>query len=162
MITASKKREILLSLAAKHGIPLANTMAVGDGANDLPMLGAAGLGIAWRAKEKVQQEAPHRLNGTSLEELLFLLGMGQKQEEEWGNASWERAEEWGDAEAGYMEDWEDDEGWEEGPDWEDMEQEEDVTEDEEFDHRPLPPGMNGVGQGPNWRRYTGAAIGGSE
>lgn len=49
-------------------------MAVGDGANDLLMLRAAGLGVAWRAKEKVQREAPHRLNGTSLDELLKLMG----------------------------------------------------------------------------------------
>ena len=49
-------------------------MAVGDGANDLLMLQAAGLGIAWRAKEKVQREAPNRLNGDRLDELLALLG----------------------------------------------------------------------------------------
>lgn len=49
-------------------------MAVGDGANDLQMLATAGLGIAWRAKEKVQREAPHRLNGERLDELMALLG----------------------------------------------------------------------------------------
>ncbi len=38
------------------------------------MLGAAGLGIAWKAKPRVQREAPQRLNGKSLVELLFLLG----------------------------------------------------------------------------------------
>jgi phosphoserine phosphatase len=74
MITPSEKRTILLSLATKHNIPLAHTLAVGDGANDLEMLNAAGLGIAWRAKEKVQREAPQRLNGESLEELVMLLG----------------------------------------------------------------------------------------
>lgn len=40
------------------------------------MLGAAGLGIAWRAKERVQREAPQRLNGETLTDLLFLLGDG--------------------------------------------------------------------------------------
>lgn len=49
-------------------------MTVGDGANDLLMLQAAGLGVAWRAKEKVQREAPNRLNGDGLDELLALIG----------------------------------------------------------------------------------------
>ena len=40
------------------------------------MLGAAGLGVAWRAKSKVQMEAPARLNGESLVDLLFLVGIG--------------------------------------------------------------------------------------
>lgn len=40
------------------------------------MLGEAGLGVAWRAKPKVQREAPQRLNGHSLTDLLFLLGPG--------------------------------------------------------------------------------------
>jgi phosphoserine phosphatase len=51
-------------------------MAVGDGANDLPMLHEAGLGVAWRAKAKVQLEAPTRLNGESLVDVLYLLGLG--------------------------------------------------------------------------------------
>lgn len=50
-------------------------MAVGDGANDLLMLHAAGLGVAWRAKSKVQLEAPTRINGQSLVDILYLLGM---------------------------------------------------------------------------------------
>lgn len=54
-------------------IPQSHTMAVGDGSNDLLMLGAAGLGVAWNAKERVQEQAPHRLNGGSLVELLWLL-----------------------------------------------------------------------------------------
>lgn len=49
-------------------------MAVGDGSNDLLMLHAAGLGIAWNAKPRVQAAAPMRLNGPSLAELLYLLG----------------------------------------------------------------------------------------
>ena len=49
-------------------------MAVGDGSNDLLMLGEAGLGLAWRAKTKVQIAAPQRLNGEDLRDLLFLLG----------------------------------------------------------------------------------------
>lgn len=50
-------------------------MSVGDGANDLLMLNAAGLGVAWRAKTKVQLEAPTRLNGENMTDLLYLLGL---------------------------------------------------------------------------------------
>lgn len=65
-----------MNLAAAHSIPLSQTLAIGDGSNDLLMLGVAGLGIAWRAKPKVQRDAPQRLNGDSLTDLLFLLGPG--------------------------------------------------------------------------------------
>ncbi|PYH98765.1 phosphoserine phosphatase [Aspergillus ellipticus CBS 707.79] len=74
IIDASQKRSLLHSIAAEHGIPISQTIAVGDGANDLLMLHAAGLGVAWRAKSKVQLEAPTRLNGESLVDILYLLG----------------------------------------------------------------------------------------
>ncbi len=74
IVTPELKRQTLLELCESRSIPLSETMAVGDGSNDLLMLGAAGLGIAWRAKEKVQIAAPMRLNGKSLAELLYLLG----------------------------------------------------------------------------------------
>ena len=61
-------------MAEAHSIPLGETLVVGDGSNDLLMLGAAGIGIAWRAKERVQKEAPQRLNGTTMSDLIFLLG----------------------------------------------------------------------------------------
>ena len=57
-------------------------MSVGDGANDLPMLREAGLGVAWRAKSKVQLEAPTRLNGESLVDLLYLLGLSHGEVDE--------------------------------------------------------------------------------
>lgn len=66
---------MLRSLAADNHIPLSQTLAVGDGANDLLMLYAAGLGVAWRAKKRVQFEAPTRLNGESLVDILYLLGL---------------------------------------------------------------------------------------
>ncbi|KAJ5565919.1 hypothetical protein N7535_007557 [Penicillium sp. DV-2018c] len=75
IIDAAQKRTLLKSIAAEHGIPLSQTMAVGDGANDLLMLHEAGLGVAWRAKSKVQLEAPTRINGESLVDILYLLGM---------------------------------------------------------------------------------------
>ena len=76
IVTPELKRNTLLQLSAERSIPLSETLAVGDGSNDLLMLGAAGLGIAWRAKTKVQIAAPMRLNGQSLAELLHLIGPG--------------------------------------------------------------------------------------
>lgn len=73
IVTPELKRETLKRLAADHAIPLSETLAVGDGSNDLLMLGTAGLGIAWNAKEKVQIRAPMRLNGNSLADVLFLI-----------------------------------------------------------------------------------------
>ncbi|KAL9125067.1 MAG: hypothetical protein Q9217_005672 [Psora testacea] len=74
IVTPELKRSTLISLASKHNIPLSETIAVGDGSNDLLMLHAAGLGVAWNAKEKVQERAPMRLNGASLADLLYLFG----------------------------------------------------------------------------------------
>ena len=73
IVTPELKRATLKSLAADHAIPLSETLAVGDGSNDLLMLGTAGLGIAWNAKEKVQTRAPMRLNGNSLADVLYLI-----------------------------------------------------------------------------------------
>lgn len=75
IIDAAQKRTLLKSIAAENNIPLSQTMTVGDGANDLLMLHAAGLGVAWRAKSKVQLEAPTRVNGESLVDILYLLGL---------------------------------------------------------------------------------------
>lgn len=82
IIDASQKRELLKSIAETNGIPIAQTVAVGDGANDLPMLHAAGLGVAWRAKSMVQLEAPTRLNGESLVDVLYLLGLSNEDVKE--------------------------------------------------------------------------------
>ena len=73
IVTPELKKETLRRLATNHAIPLSETLAVGDGSNDLLMLGAAGLGIAWNAKEKVQLRAPMRLNGHSLADVLYLI-----------------------------------------------------------------------------------------
>jgi len=79
IVDAEEKRRVLLRLAKEKGVDVGQTIAVGDGSNDLLMMGAAGLGVAWRAKAKVQKRAPGRLNGESLEELLYLFG---------GDAEW--------------------------------------------------------------------------
>lgn len=87
IVDAEEKRKVLLRLAEKEGVDLAETIAVGDGSNDLLMMGAAGLGVAWRAKTKVQEAAPARLNGESLEELLWLWGDRDADRGKAGNSS---------------------------------------------------------------------------
>ena len=82
IVDAHHKQPLLRSLASK-GIKLEQTMAVGDGANDIPMLLTAGLGVAWRAKSKVQMEAPARLDvGESMLDLVYLLGLTEREVEE--------------------------------------------------------------------------------
>ncbi|WEW57548.1 Phosphoserine phosphatase [Emydomyces testavorans] len=78
IIDAGQKRNLLCSIAAENDIQISQTLAVGDGANDLLMLKEAGLGIAWRAKSKVQMEAPTRLNGESLVDILYLMGLSER------------------------------------------------------------------------------------
>ncbi len=68
------KARILRQLAASHAIPLAATMAIGDGANDLDMLKTAGLGIAFRAKPVVAEAAQARITHGSLRAALFAQG----------------------------------------------------------------------------------------
>ncbi len=68
------KREALVELAQRRGLPLRATCAVGDGANDLAMLQAAGLGIAYRAKPVLRQAAPVRIDHGDLTALLYLQG----------------------------------------------------------------------------------------
>ncbi len=68
------KLEFLKNKAAGLGIGLDETAAIGDGANDLPMLEAAGLGIAYRAKPKVKEVIRTQLNHASLAEVRYLLG----------------------------------------------------------------------------------------
>ncbi|KAK4539845.1 hypothetical protein LTR36_010306 [Oleoguttula mirabilis] len=74
IIHAEHKRQMLLQLAADNNIPAEQTIAVGDGSNDLLMMGVAGLGIAFHAKPKVQLAAPTRLNSSSLLDVLHVLG----------------------------------------------------------------------------------------
>jgi len=66
------KAHTLKKLAAEYAIPLDQTIAVGDGANDLPMLNLAGLGVAFHAKPKVRQTAEYALNIPGLDALLML------------------------------------------------------------------------------------------
>lgn len=73
------KRAGLIELAKRHGLGLDETMAVGDGANDLPMLLAAGLGVALHAKPAVQAQVKVRINHADLTALLYLQGYRKEQ-----------------------------------------------------------------------------------
>ncbi|HWB15359.1 MAG TPA: phosphoserine phosphatase SerB [Vicinamibacterales bacterium] len=79
IINAQRKAELLREIASKEGIALEQTIAVGDGANDLPMLGAAGLGIAFRAKPIVAQSARHHISQLGLDGILYLLGVRDRE-----------------------------------------------------------------------------------
>jgi len=70
---ANMKRELLISQSKAWGIDLAHSVALGDGANDLPMLNTAGLGIAFHAKPKVRALAPYVLSYGGLDQTLHLL-----------------------------------------------------------------------------------------
>jgi phosphoserine phosphatase len=68
------KRATLLELRERHGLAAEDTMAVGDGANDLAMLGEAGLGVAFRAKPAVAAAAHARVEHADLTALLYAQG----------------------------------------------------------------------------------------
>lgn len=73
VVSAQTKADILLELAAKYDIDPANTVAVGDGANDLVMMEAAGLGIAFHAKAKVEEQAQTAVRHIGLGGVLCIL-----------------------------------------------------------------------------------------
>ena len=74
IVDGNKKAEFLKTLAVKEGIDISQTIAVGDGANDLPMLNLAGLGIAFHAKPKVKDNAQSSISSIGLDGVLYLLG----------------------------------------------------------------------------------------
>lgn len=75
VIDGQRKAELLRELAAKEGISLEQVIAVGDGANDLPMLSIAGLGIAFRAKPLVKASAKQSISTLGLDAILYLMGL---------------------------------------------------------------------------------------
>jgi phosphoserine phosphatase len=79
VVTAETKRQTLLRLAAEYHIPLAHTLAVGDGANDSPMLTIAGLGIAFHAKPVVVAAVRSRVTHADLTALLFAQGYRKEE-----------------------------------------------------------------------------------
>jgi phosphoserine phosphatase len=77
IIDRAGKAAALVRFAQAAGVPLSHTIAVGDGANDLDMLAAAGLGIAFNAKPVVRQAADTALSVPYLDAILFLLGISR-------------------------------------------------------------------------------------
>lgn len=74
IVDGKRKAELLRLLAQVEKVDLRQTVAVGDGANDLPMLAAAGLGIAFHAKPKVKENAKQSLSTVGLDGILYFLG----------------------------------------------------------------------------------------
>jgi phosphoserine phosphatase len=79
MVDGPRKAELLRELAAREGIQLQQVVAVGDGANDLPMLEVAGLGIAFHAKPKVRASAGQSISTGGLDGILYLIGFRDRE-----------------------------------------------------------------------------------
>lgn len=82
IVNGRRKAELLESIAATEGVLLDQVIAVGDGANDLPMLERAGLGIAFRAKAKLRERADTSISAGGLDAILYLLGISARELEE--------------------------------------------------------------------------------
>lgn len=74
IVNGERKAQLLREIAKREGIHLEQTIAVGDGANDLPMLSIAGLGIAFRAKPLVRESAKQAISNLGLDGILYLIG----------------------------------------------------------------------------------------
>ncbi len=79
LVDRDAKRDALVALAAQEGVPISATLAVGDGANDLPMLQAAGLGVAFHAKPAVAAASRSRIEHADLTALLYAQGYRQSE-----------------------------------------------------------------------------------
>jgi phosphoserine phosphatase len=75
VIDRAGKAKALRDFAQQAGVPMEQTVAVGDGANDIDMLAAAGLGVAFNAKPAVREVADAALNHPYLDTVLFILGI---------------------------------------------------------------------------------------
>jgi len=79
IVDGERKATLLASIAQHEGFSLEQTIAVGDGANDLPMLSIAGLGIAFQAKPIVKESAKQSLNTHGLDGSLYLMGLSERE-----------------------------------------------------------------------------------
>jgi phosphoserine phosphatase len=75
IVNGERKAALLKEIAQKEGISLEQVVAVGDGANDIPMISLSGMGIAYRAKPRVRQQADHSISCLGLDGLLYLIGV---------------------------------------------------------------------------------------
>ncbi|MDF1820986.1 MAG: phosphoserine phosphatase SerB [Alcanivoracaceae bacterium] len=82
IVNGARKAELVREIASKEGISLEQVIAVGDGANDLPMLGIAGLGIAFRAKPLVKETAEQSISTLGLDGILYLIGVRDRDQAE--------------------------------------------------------------------------------
>ena len=78
IVDAAKKAALLEEIAEREGIALEQTIAIGDGANDLPMLSRAGLGVAYHAKPLVKESASHAISNFGLDSVLYLMGFSDR------------------------------------------------------------------------------------
>jgi phosphoserine phosphatase len=78
IIDAERKALLLQEIAQAEGIALQQTIAIGDGANDLPMLSRAGLGVAFHAKPVVRESAQHAISNFCLDTVLYLIGFSDR------------------------------------------------------------------------------------
>ena len=74
IVDGKRKAELLKLIAQVENVNIAQTIAVGDGANDLPMLSAAGLGVAFHAKPKVKATAKQSISTIGLDGVLYFIG----------------------------------------------------------------------------------------
>ncbi|MFE2543115.1 phosphoserine phosphatase SerB [Actinacidiphila glaucinigra] len=81
IVDRAGKARLLRRFAAEAGVPLSQTVAIGDGANDLDMLNAAGLGVAFNAKPVVRRAADAAVNVPFLDTVLYLLGITREEVE---------------------------------------------------------------------------------
>ena len=79
IITPERKKESLLTWAKENHVPQSQTIAIGDGANDLPMIETAGIGIAFMAKPIVAERAPYRIDKRDLSFVLEILDQHRKE-----------------------------------------------------------------------------------
>jgi phosphoserine phosphatase len=79
IIDGPKKADLLRTIAMVENISLEQTIAVGDGANDLPMISIAGLGVAFHAKPAVKENAHRSISNVGLDGLLYLMGISERE-----------------------------------------------------------------------------------
>lgn len=79
VVDGEKKAALLREIAQKEKISLEQTIAVGDGANDLPMISIAGLGVAFNAKPVVREKASNAISSMGLDGLLYLIGIHERE-----------------------------------------------------------------------------------
>jgi phosphoserine phosphatase len=77
------KAKIVNMVSSEEGVLLDQTVAIGDGANDVLMLGQAGLGIAYNAKEKLERAANMSLGRARLKNILYILGISEEEMGSW-------------------------------------------------------------------------------